>query len=52
MLDPDLIQKRIAEAIPAAQAALQDLLKTGELHALALKTFTPEQWKTLRPPGL
>jgi acid stress-induced BolA-like protein IbaG/YrbA len=87
MLDPDLIQKRIAEAIPTAQvevrdltgtgdhfeaqvvsstflgksmiqqhqevyAAVQDLLKTGELHALALKTFTPEQWKTLRPPGL
>jgi len=87
MLNPELIQKKIAEAIPAAQvevrdltgtgdhfeaqvvsstflgktmiqqhqevyAAVQDLLKTGELHALALKTFTPEQWKTLRPPGL
>jgi acid stress-induced BolA-like protein IbaG/YrbA len=25
---------------------LQDLLKSGELHALALKTFTPEQWKS------
>jgi len=24
---------------------LQDLLRTGELHALALKTYTPEQWK-------
>jgi acid stress-induced BolA-like protein IbaG/YrbA len=24
---------------------LQELLKTGELHALAVKTFTPEQWK-------
>ncbi len=26
---------------------LQSWLKTGELHALALKTFTPEQWKKL-----
>jgi acid stress-induced BolA-like protein IbaG/YrbA len=87
MLNPDLIQKKIAEALPTAQvevrdltgtgdhfeaqvvsstflgksmiqqhqevyAAVQDLLKTGELHALALKTFTPEQWKALRPPGL
>ncbi|HME90799.1 MAG TPA: BolA/IbaG family iron-sulfur metabolism protein [Myxococcaceae bacterium] len=26
---------------------LQDWLKTGELHALALKTYTPEQWKKL-----
>jgi acid stress-induced BolA-like protein IbaG/YrbA len=25
-------------------AALQDKLATGELHALALKTFTPQQW--------
>ena len=27
---------------------LQDLLRTGELHALALKTYTPEQWKAER----
>ena len=25
---------------------LQDLLRTGELHALSLKTYTPEQWKS------
>ncbi|MDQ3266523.1 MAG: BolA/IbaG family iron-sulfur metabolism protein [Myxococcota bacterium] len=24
--------------------ALDDVLKTGELHALALKTFSPDQW--------
>ena len=28
-------------------APLQDLLKTGELHALALKTYSPEQWQKL-----
>ena len=26
-------------------APLQEWLKTGELHALALKTYTPDQWK-------
>lgn len=25
-------------------APLKDVLATGELHALALKTFTPAQW--------
>jgi acid stress-induced BolA-like protein IbaG/YrbA len=25
-------------------APLKDVLGTGELHALALKTYTPEQW--------
>ena len=28
-------------------APLQDWLKTGELHALALKTYSPEQWQRL-----
>lgn len=32
-------------------ACLQDVLDTGELHALALKTYTPEQWSRLQPPG-
>ena len=29
-------------------APLQDWLKTGELHALALKTFSPSQWERFR----
>ena len=28
---------------------LKDKLATGELHALALKTYTPEQWARARP---
>ena len=28
-------------------APLQQWLKSGELHALALKTYSPEQWKKL-----
>jgi len=79
MLDPELIRRRIADALPGSDvdvkdltgtgdhfearvvspdfagksmveqhklvyAPLGDLLKTGELHALALKTYSPEQW--------
>jgi stress-induced morphogen len=27
---------------------LKDVLATGELHALALKTYTPEQWSKVQ----
>ena len=30
-------------------APLKDVLATGELHALALKTYTPEQWAKVKP---
>ena len=29
----------------AVYATVNDLIASGELHALAIKTFTPEQWK-------
>ena len=47
VISPAFDGKSMVEQHKAIYAALQDLLKTGELHALALKTFTPEQWKTL-----
>ena len=31
-------------------APLQAVLATGELHALALKTYTPEQWAKVKTP--
>ena len=31
-------------------APLKDVLATGELHALALKTYTPEQWAKTHTP--
>jgi acid stress-induced BolA-like protein IbaG/YrbA len=31
-------------------APLGDLLATGELHALQLETYTPEQWATVAAP--
>jgi acid stress-induced BolA-like protein IbaG/YrbA len=37
--------KTMVEQHQLVYAPLKDLLATGELHALALKTYTPEQWK-------
>ncbi len=37
--------KSMIEQHQLVYAPLKDLLATGELHALALKTYTPEQWK-------
>ncbi len=37
--------KSMIEQHQAVYAPVQDLLKTGELHALKLKTYTPEQWQ-------
>ena len=30
----------------AVMATVQDLVSSGALHALGLKTYTPEQWQT------
>jgi acid stress-induced BolA-like protein IbaG/YrbA len=37
--------KSMIEQHQLVYAPLKDLLATGELHALALKTYTPDQWK-------
>lgn len=37
--------KTMLDQHQAVYASLQDLLASGELHALALKTYSPEQWK-------
>ena len=37
--------KTMVEQHQMVYAPLKELLKTGELHALTLKTYTPEQWK-------
>ena len=39
--------KTMVEQHRLVYAALDDVLKTGELHALALKTYSPEQWQRL-----
>jgi stress-induced morphogen len=37
--------KSMVEQHSAVYAPLQDLLDSGALHALALRTYSPEQWK-------
>lgn len=43
--------KTMIEQHRLVYAPLQALLQTGELHALALKTYTPEQWKKFGGQG-
>jgi acid stress-induced BolA-like protein IbaG/YrbA len=39
--------KSMVEQHQLVYAPLQPWLKTGELHALALKTYSPEQWQKM-----
>jgi len=40
--------KSMVEQHQMVYAPLGDLLQTGALHALALKTYSPEQWQRLQ----
>ena len=42
--------KAMVDQHQAVYAPLQDLLDSGELHALALRTYSPEQWKRAGAP--
>jgi stress-induced morphogen len=42
--------KTMLDQHAAVYAPLQDLLDSGELHALALRTYSPEQWKKFGTP--
>ena len=44
VVSPSFAGKSMIEQHQAVYAPLQDWLKTGELHARKLKTYTPEQW--------
>lgn len=41
--------KTLVQQHKLVYASVQDWLDSGELHALALKTYSPEQWKKLGP---
>lgn len=47
IISPAFAGKPMVEQHQLVYRPLQDWLKTGELHALVLKTYTPEQWKKL-----
>jgi acid stress-induced BolA-like protein IbaG/YrbA len=49
VVSPAFAGKPMVQQHKLVYAAVQDWLGTGELHALALKTYTPEQWKKLGP---
>jgi stress-induced morphogen len=45
VVSKDFEGRSMVEQHSAVYAPLQDLLDSGELHALALRTYSPEQWK-------
>lgn len=47
VVSPAFAGKSMVQQHQLVYAPLQQWLKTGELHALALKTYSPEQWKKL-----
>lgn len=49
VVSPAFAGKSMVQQHKLVYASVQDWLGTGELHALALKTYTPEQWKKLGP---
>ncbi len=49
VVSPDFAGKTMVQQHKLVYAAVQDWLQSGELHALALKTYSPEQWSKLGP---
>lgn len=45
VVSPAFTGKSMVDQHQAVYAPLKDVLQTGELHALALKTYSPEQWQ-------
>jgi acid stress-induced BolA-like protein IbaG/YrbA len=47
VVSPAFTGKPMVQQHKLVYAPLQQWLDTGELHALALKTYSPEQWQKL-----
>lgn len=47
VVSPAFSGKPMVQQHQLVYAPLQQWLRTGELHALALKTYSPEQWQKL-----
>ncbi|WP_164006724.1 BolA family protein [Pyxidicoccus trucidator] len=47
VVSPAFVGKPMVQQHQLVYAPLQQWLKSGELHALALKTYSPEQWQKL-----
>lgn len=48
VVSPTFVGLSMVQQHQQVYAPLQDVLATGELHALALKTYTPEQWNKVK----
>lgn len=48
VVSPSFAGLSMVQQHQAVYAPLKDLLATGELHALALKTYTPDQWSKVK----
>ncbi|ADO70634.1 BolA family protein [Stigmatella aurantiaca] len=49
VVSPAFAGKTMVQQHKLVYAPLQPWLASGELHALALKTYSPEQWQKLGP---
>ncbi len=48
VVSPTFVGLSMVQQHQQVYAPWQDVLATGELHALALKTYTPEQWSKVK----
>lgn len=48
VVSPSFVGLSMVQQHQQVYAPLKDVLATGELHALALKTYTPEQWSKVK----
>jgi acid stress-induced BolA-like protein IbaG/YrbA len=51
VVSESFVGKSMIEQHQQVYAPLNPWLKTGELHALALKTYSPEQWNKRKARG-
>ncbi|MEW6435191.1 MAG: BolA family transcriptional regulator [Myxococcota bacterium] len=49
VVSPAFTGRSMVQQHQLVYAPLKDVLATGELHALALKTYSPEQWARVKP---
>lgn len=49
VVSPAFTGKSMVQQHQLVYGPLKDVLATGELHALALKTYSPEQWAKAKP---
>ena len=47
VVSPAFAGKTMVEQHQMVYAPLQEQIRSGALHALALKTYTPEQWERM-----